>query len=630
MPALSKSRQVATLADTIVSVKDFGAVGDGVTDDTAAIQAAIDYLAANNGGHLYFPASVYLVTQIVLKSFVTILGERLENGWARLAFYSRGSIIKSTNGSGITPVKINNGANNWGLQNIIVDANKATQTSPGVHCVEHLRTAAGDSYGGLIAGCKFVNPTGYAVYFMRCRPLDVRDSFFMSGVAFVQCYDMNITGCSIDGTDSKHPSVLWDSCNSVQALSNLVWRGESASAQVKQAATVDTANNWITVSDDSAFYDNQPVTIESSGSMPSMTLSGSAAPVGWTHSFLAKKLGSNRIQLWRNNTNSTTGHSVLFATAGSSVFLTSGARDIFCSYEGFNQKISGNRIAGSPGGAFRSHRCSMVSYENNDSYLLNFDDKLDQDGLTLVGAQYHSITDSFVGDLDQEPSLNRLLSAIRILDDTSTSPTIVSKGNIISNNQYNVTQGLYVDDLSSASYEERNIVTGLDNLFGGLSSAVKRISSQAHRSEPLRYYYSAGATSAQSIANTTTTDINWTAVTNGNPRTITNAASITFPMTAGSLIRVDGSLGFTRVAGTYYILVYVVVNSVSHRFYFEQEVTKTDPGLIVLPFSVLTPVSTDAVVTVQVFQNSGGSMTLRQNVDTTRLTVQKVADYQYA
>lgn len=630
MPTLSKSRQVSILADTVVSVKDFGAVGDGVTDDTAAIQAAIDYLAANGGGSVYVPANVYRVSQIVLKSYVSLIGCRAENGWARLITYENGSIIKSLNGSGLSPVKINHGASNWGLQNIIVDANKATQTFPGVHCVEHLRTAAGDSYGGLIEKCKFVNPTGYAAYFMRCRPLDIRDSFFMSGAAFIQCYDMNITGCSIDGTDSKHPSVLWDSCNSVQALNNLIWRGESVSAQVKQAATVDTVNDWLTVSNDSAFYDNQPVTIESSGSMPSMTLNGSATPIGWTNSFLVKKLGSNRIQLWKNNTNSTTGYSVLFSTAGSGVSLTSGARDIFCTYEGFNQKIAGNRIAGSPGGAFRSHRCSMVSYENNDSYLLNFDDKPDQDGLTLVGAQYHSITDSFVGDLDQDPSLDRLLSAIRILDDTSTTPTIVSKGNVIGNNQYNVTQGLYVEDLSSASYEERNIIVGLDNLFGGLSSGVKRISSQAHRSEPLRYYYCAGATSAQSIANTTATDIAWTAVTYGNPRSVTDASTITFPMTAGSLIQVAGSLGFTRVAGTYYILVYVFINSVAHRFYFEQEVTKTDPGLIVVPFSVLTPVSTNAVVTVQVFQNSGGAMTLRQNIDTTRLTVQKIADYQYA
>lgn len=47
------------LAQT-VSVKDFGAVGDGVADDTAAIQAAID--ATKGLQQLIFPAGNYLVT----------------------------------------------------------------------------------------------------------------------------------------------------------------------------------------------------------------------------------------------------------------------------------------------------------------------------------------------------------------------------------------------------------------------------------------------------------------------------------------------------------------------------------------------------------------------------------------
>jgi hypothetical protein len=47
-----------------VSVRDFGAVGDGVTDDTAAIQSAINSAAATNIGKVYFPAGHYIVTTL--------------------------------------------------------------------------------------------------------------------------------------------------------------------------------------------------------------------------------------------------------------------------------------------------------------------------------------------------------------------------------------------------------------------------------------------------------------------------------------------------------------------------------------------------------------------------------------
>jgi len=46
-----------------VSVKDFGAVGDGVTDDTAAIQAAFD-----SNQYIHFPSGTYLITGGISKA----------------------------------------------------------------------------------------------------------------------------------------------------------------------------------------------------------------------------------------------------------------------------------------------------------------------------------------------------------------------------------------------------------------------------------------------------------------------------------------------------------------------------------------------------------------------------------
>ncbi len=56
--------------DTALSVKDYGAVGDGIHDDRQAIQDTIDAAAKGlGGGNVYFPEGTYLVKEIVfLKS----------------------------------------------------------------------------------------------------------------------------------------------------------------------------------------------------------------------------------------------------------------------------------------------------------------------------------------------------------------------------------------------------------------------------------------------------------------------------------------------------------------------------------------------------------------------------------
>ncbi len=60
-----------TKAETIaVDARQFGAVGDGVHDDTAAIQCAIDFLP--DGSRLYFPAGTYLCRPLSLRSRMTL------------------------------------------------------------------------------------------------------------------------------------------------------------------------------------------------------------------------------------------------------------------------------------------------------------------------------------------------------------------------------------------------------------------------------------------------------------------------------------------------------------------------------------------------------------------------------
>jgi polygalacturonase len=45
--------------DIVQNVKDYGAIGDGTTDDKTAIQAAIDAANAAGGGIVYLPTGVY-------------------------------------------------------------------------------------------------------------------------------------------------------------------------------------------------------------------------------------------------------------------------------------------------------------------------------------------------------------------------------------------------------------------------------------------------------------------------------------------------------------------------------------------------------------------------------------------
>ena len=58
-----KSSCIPESENLSINVKDFGALGDGINDDTYAISKAIDHLNKKNGGVLFFPQGEYLISR---------------------------------------------------------------------------------------------------------------------------------------------------------------------------------------------------------------------------------------------------------------------------------------------------------------------------------------------------------------------------------------------------------------------------------------------------------------------------------------------------------------------------------------------------------------------------------------
>lgn len=91
----TEARSLENRFADVVNVKDFGAVGDGVTDDTAAIQAAV-----NTGKNVYFPSVKYIITNTITCStrgqgFYGDAGSL--GGKADIATNNYGSIIQFSN-----------------------------------------------------------------------------------------------------------------------------------------------------------------------------------------------------------------------------------------------------------------------------------------------------------------------------------------------------------------------------------------------------------------------------------------------------------------------------------------------------------------------------------------------------
>lgn len=93
------SQSIQSRLDSYAVVTDFGAVGDGVTDNTAAINRALYqlYCVDNNPAvrrSLFFPAGVYLVTgPILIPSYATLYGDGINGSIIALNVFAWNAAI---------------------------------------------------------------------------------------------------------------------------------------------------------------------------------------------------------------------------------------------------------------------------------------------------------------------------------------------------------------------------------------------------------------------------------------------------------------------------------------------------------------------------------------------------------
>ena len=100
----TKTRALANWPNNAVSVLDYGAVGDGVTNENQAISDAFDVVVAAGGGTVYFPAGTYIVTTKFEYSGVNIAirGDSRSNTIIKYGSATNGKIFKINDGDNCT------------------------------------------------------------------------------------------------------------------------------------------------------------------------------------------------------------------------------------------------------------------------------------------------------------------------------------------------------------------------------------------------------------------------------------------------------------------------------------------------------------------------------------------------
>jgi hypothetical protein len=120
--------------------QEYGAVGDGVADDTAAIQAALDAVGAAGGGVVYVPAGTYLISSdLTIPDKVFLVGAGPQATVIKLADGSNTDLLKSEDFDTLTGTNESAPPSFVGVMNLRIDGNKTNNPTGGTGLQTYVR-----------------------------------------------------------------------------------------------------------------------------------------------------------------------------------------------------------------------------------------------------------------------------------------------------------------------------------------------------------------------------------------------------------------------------------------------------------------------------------------------------------
>ena len=121
-----------------ISVTWFGAIGDNSTNNTTAIQTAINTALSSNVGLVFFPGGTYLTNKLTMVRNVTLIGAGQKVTFIKLRNNQNTNLIETQDATtllatGLTPAGARSaGAGNWSIRDLTLDGNRANNTTGNV------------------------------------------------------------------------------------------------------------------------------------------------------------------------------------------------------------------------------------------------------------------------------------------------------------------------------------------------------------------------------------------------------------------------------------------------------------------------------------------------------------------